>query len=75
MTLDEARKIAARPHKQPTATLEKVVDVLSTLGNDESDQHLTDDVQDELDRRDDVEPHDDTPSLQDRGIDLPTYGA
>lgn len=70
MNLDEARAIGAKPYRKSTPVLEEAVDVLGKLGNDESDQYLIDDIDDELGRREDIEPPYDTPSL-----DLPTYGA
>ena len=69
MTIAEARKIAANPYRKPTPTLEQAREVLAQ-SPEETDDYLSQDVDEELSRREDVETPYDTPSL-----DLPTYGA
>jgi len=75
MTLDRARAIGANPFRKSSAVLDAAIDMLTSQGNDESDEHLIEAILDEVSKREDVEPPYDTPSLGDRGIDLPTYGA
>lgn len=68
--LDEARAVAKRGPKISTDDLNYAIKTLSALGVNDDDDMLVDDLYDEQGRREDEQPHDDTPSL-----DLPTYGA
>jgi hypothetical protein len=68
--LEEARAIAKRLPKISTSDLDYAVEVLAESGDGDDDDALVELLTDERERREDDEPHDDTPSL-----DLPTYGA